>query len=60
MAKYKAKDTYKDLKKENNFAGKGSASTHIRLLDGLVVEIPKAIKLDKKLKDTLVEVKGDK
>tara|TARA_R110002096_G_C14160734_1_gene684904 strand:+ start:128 stop:241 length:114 start_codon:yes stop_codon:yes gene_type:complete len=36
--KYKAKSTYKDLKKEDGFVGLKSASTHIILLSGGEIE----------------------
>ncbi len=53
--KYKAKDTYKSLGDDKNFHSLGSASTHLKLLDGKVIEWDKT--LPKKLKETLTEVK---
>jgi len=56
MAKFKAKPSYKDLK--DNFVGLGSASTHLRLLDGMVVEFDKEIPED--ILECLTEVKKKK
>lgn len=56
--KYKAKPEYAALSNDNNFLSLGSASTHLRLMDGLAVEIPKSlVPLNKKIKDCLTEVK---
>ena len=38
MAKYKAKESYKDLDDTKNFNSLSSASTHLKLLAGLIVE----------------------
>ena len=54
--KYKAKSTYKDLKKEESFAGLNSASTHMILLSGGEIEWKGSI--PKKIKETLIEVKS--
>ncbi len=56
--KYKAKAKYKDLDDSCNFNSLLSASTHLKLLGGLVVEWNKDI--PKKLKDCLTEVKSKK
>jgi hypothetical protein len=53
--KYKAKDTYKSLGDDKNFHSLGSASKHLKLLNGEVIEWDKT--LPKKLKETLTEVK---
>jgi hypothetical protein len=53
--KYKAKSTYKDLKKEDGFVGLKSASTHIILLSGGEIEWKGS--LPKKIKYCLIEIK---
>ena len=58
--KYIAKKEYNELPDEENFLALGSASTHLRLKDGLEVEVQKALlPLPKKLKDCLKEVKKE-
>ena len=54
--KYKATEKYKELANDKNFHSVGSASTHMKLMAGEVVEYDKP--LPKKLKDTLKEVKS--
>lgn len=39
MAKYKAKESYLKLTNEENFIAYQSASTHLKLINGLKVEI---------------------
>ncbi|BAQ90705.1 hypothetical protein [uncultured Mediterranean phage uvMED] len=57
---YIAKKEYFALPDEENFLALGSASTHLRLKDGLEVELHKALlPLPKKLKDCLKEVKKE-
>ncbi len=41
--KYIAKKEYNELPDEDNFLALGSASTHLRLKDGLEVEVQKAL-----------------
>ena len=54
--KYKATEKYKELANDKNFHSVGSASTHMKLMAGEVVEYDKP--LPKKLKYTLKEVKS--
>ena len=57
---YKAKPEYSSLPDSDNFLALGSASTHLRLLDGWEVDVPAALlPLDKKIAECLTEV-GDK
>ena len=57
---YIAKKEYHALPDEDNLLARGSASTHLRLKDGLEVEVPKALMpLPKKLKDCLKEIKKE-
>ena len=57
--KYKAKPAYAALSNDENFLALGSATTHLRLMDGLVVEMPKSLlPVNKKIKDCLTEVKN--
>ena len=56
--KYKAKNTYANLKDSENFLSLHSASTHLILLAGEEVEWNNS--LPKKLKETLTEVKKPK
>jgi hypothetical protein len=58
--KFKAKKTYKELDDSVNFNALLSASTHLKLLDGLVVEWNKDIPKDLKEHLTEVKSKGDK
>ena len=59
--KYKAKETYKKLPKNEGFLSLGSASRHIKLMAGEIIEFTGNI--PKKIKDCLTEIKiqkGDK
>ena len=57
----KATSEYKKLKDSENFMRLKSASTHLKLLDGMEVQVPKAlIPLPKKLSETLTEKKSSK
>ena len=61
--KYKAKKEYAELPDEKNFLALGSASTHLKLIAGLTVEInPKRLPISKTISDCLTEIKskGDK
>ena len=55
MAKYKAKESYKDLDDTKNFNSLSSASTHLKLLAGLIVEKNGSIPED--LEKHLIEIK---
>ena len=58
--KAKAKPEYSKLSDSDNFLALGSASTHLRLLDGQEVDIPAGLtSLSKKIKECLIEV-GEK
>ena len=58
--KIQAKKEYNALPDEDNFLALGSASTHLKLKDGMVVQLHKALlPLPKKLKDCLKEVKKE-
>ena len=56
MAKYKAKESYKDLDDTKNFKSLLSCSTHLRLKAGFVVEWKNDISED--LKKHLTEIKN--
>ena len=45
MPKYKAKKSYKELLYSENFCAYGSASTHMKLMDDIVIErdVPSAL-----------------
>ena len=61
--KYKAKKEYKELPDEKNFLSLGCASTHLRLIADLTVEIDiKRLTITKVIGDCLTEIKskGDK
>ena len=61
--KYKAKKEYAELPDDKNFLALGSASTHLRLVAGLTVEInTKQLSIPKEVSDCLTEIKskGDK
>ena len=60
--KYKAKKEYAELPDDKNFLALGSASTHLLLMAGKVVDINKNFKLSKEVSDCLTEIKskGDK
>lgn len=57
--KAKAKPSYMELTDDKNFIALGSASTHLRLVAGIEVEIPKSLlPLKKTIKDCLTEIKA--
>ena len=58
--KYKAKKEYAELPNDKNFLALGSASTHLKLIAGLTVELNKNIKISKEIKECLIEVKNTK
>tara|TARA_Y100000310_G_C20535794_1_gene740774 strand:+ start:86 stop:277 length:192 start_codon:yes stop_codon:yes gene_type:complete len=59
--KYKAKTSYEGLSNDNNFLALGSASTHLKLVAGEVVEVSKSLlPLAKELEECLTEVKDKK
>ena len=61
--KYKAKKEYSELPNDKNFLALGSASTHLKLVAGLTVEIDtKRLPIPKVISDCLTEIKskGDK
>mgnify|MGYP003149634331 CR=1 FL=1 len=59
--KYKAKVSYGELPNENNFLALGSASTHLKLMAGEIVEISNdLLPLDKNIKECLTEIKSNK
>jgi hypothetical protein len=50
----KAKEEYKNLEESKNFLGLGSASTHLKLLNGVECEVPESLlPLSKALLKTL-------
>ena len=57
--KYKAKKEYAELPDDKNFLALGSASTHLRLVAGLTVEInTKQLPIPKVISDCLIEIKS--
>ena len=57
--KYKAKKEYAELPNDKNFLSLGSASTHLKLEAGLVVEIDtKRLPIPKVISDCLTEIKS--
>ena len=61
--KYKAKKEYAELPNEKNFLAIGGATTHLKLIAGLTVEInTKRLPMSKVISDCLTEIKskGDK
>ena len=61
--KYKAKKEYAELPNEKNFLAIGGATTHLKLIAGLTVEINKErLPFSKAIGDCLMEIKskGDK
>ena len=60
---YKAKKEYAELPNDKNFLALGSASTHLKLVAGLTIEIDaKQLSIPKEVIDCLTEIKskGDK
>ena len=61
--KYKAKKEYAELPNDKNFLAIGGATTHLKLIAGLSVEInTKRLPMSKVISDCLTEIKskGDK
>jgi len=61
--KYKAKKEYAELPNDKNFLAIGGATTHLKLIAGLTVEINKErLPFSKVIGDCLTEIKskGDK
>ena len=61
--KYKAKKEYAELPNDKNFLAIGGATTHLKLMAGLTVEInAKRLPFSKTFCDCLMEIKskGDK